>query len=132
MISPGRLVRCPVDVEAVGFKEDQDVFVVMSGRDVACVANIEEGCYVYFNNALRKRYNSPKIITGFNVAIGLGLFGYVISLITRKIDIGMTQYVVDGAIFTLCAGALLYAAYYFTNDSEAAEKLRLLMRKVLK
>ena len=104
----------------------------MSGRQIACVANIEERCYVYFNNALRRRYNSPKIITGINAAIGLGLFGYVISLITRKMDIGMTQYVVDGTAAVLCVGALLYAAYYYTNDGEAAEKLRLMLQKVLK
>jgi hypothetical protein len=132
MISPGRLVRCPVDVEAMGFKEDQDVLVVMSGRQVACVGNIEERAYVYFKNAIRRRYNSPRIVLGVNAAIAFGVFGYVVSLITRKIDIGMTQYIVDGAGFTLVVGSLLYAAYYFTNDDEAADKLRLLMRKVLK
>ena len=42
MISPGRFAKCPVDVTAMDFVEDQEIKVIMGGTKVVCLINIKE------------------------------------------------------------------------------------------
>jgi hypothetical protein len=132
MISPGILARCPIDVETMGFKEDQEVKVIMSGRKVACVANAENQTYVYFNEAIRKRFNSPRVVMGVNMAIVSLVGGYILALIFRQLESRIGLIAVEGGMFFLFVASVIYAIYYYTNDSEAFEKLGQFMKKLLK
>ena len=132
MVSPGIMARCPVDVSAMNFKEDQAVKVIMYGKKVACLANIEDKTYVSFSEPLRKRFNMPRVTMGVNMAIVTVFAGYIVALILKHQQAKMALVIVEGSAFLGFISSVIYAIYYFINDTEAAERLKHYMQKILK
>ncbi len=132
MIGPGRFARCPVDIAAMGFKEDQEIKVIMGGTKVVCLANIEEKRYVYFNSPLRKKYIMPKVVAGANMAMVSAVAGYILALIFSHQQSKIGLVIVEGGALFLFISSIIYSVYYFSNDAEAHTKLRQYLKKLLK
>ncbi len=132
MISPGLIAKCPVDVSVMDFKEDEKVKIIMAGRKVACIANTENKNYAYFSEALRKRFNMPRVMMGINMAIVTAFAGYILALILRHQDAKMMLAIAEGSAFFMFISCVIYAIYYYTNDTEAVQRLRHYMQKILK
>jgi hypothetical protein len=132
MISPGIIAKCPIDTTAMNFKEDQEIKIIMAGKQVAAIANIEDKTYVYFNDAVRKRYNTPRVVAGINMSIITAFAGYILVLIFKHQQAKIGLAIVEGASFFLFVSSVIYAIYYYLNDTEAYQKLRHYMQKILK
>jgi len=131
MLSPGIIAKCPVDVTTMNFTEDQEVKIIMTGKKVACIANIEDRTYVYFNQAIRQRYNTPRVVMGVNTAIVSAFAGYILSLIFSHQQINLGLFIVESAAVVIFVAAVIYGVYYYLNDTEAYLKLSHYMQRIL-
>jgi|GEM_PF-2505454 len=132
MLTPTRIIKCPIDTELMEFAEDQKVKIVMGGTNTACILDAAESKYVYFNRALRQKYNLPRVMSGINMAVVVGFSGYIISLITKHQQTSMGTMIAEGGSVMLCLAALAYSLYFYTNEGYGHTKLRQYLKKLLK
>lgn len=132
MVTSERIIKCLIDTKLLGLAEDQKIKIVMAGTNTVCILDETASKYVYFNRALRQKYNMPRVMSGVNMAVVIGFSGYIISLITKHQQTSMGTSIAEGGTVLLCLVALAYSLYFYTNETYGHTKLRHYLKKLLK
>ncbi len=131
MITPGFIVKCVMDTTAMDLNEDDDIKVILAGAKPACVINPDTKSYVFYQAPLKKKFNTPRVMMGINGALAAIIAGFFLAIIMAHQNMKQVQLIVEGLFTLLFISGLVYAAYYFFNENEADQKLRLYLKKIL-
>ena len=132
MVTPERIIKCPIDTQFMEFTEGQKVKIIMAGANIVSIIDESESKYVYFNRALRQKYNMPRVVSGVNMAVVIGLGGYIVSLIAKHQQTATGAMIAEISTVVLCLAALAYSLYFYTNRGYGHTKLRHYLKKLLK
>jgi hypothetical protein len=131
MITPGFIVKCVMDTTAMNLNEDDKIKVILAGAKPACIINPETKSYVFYQAPLKKKFNAPRVMMGINGALVAVIAGFFLAIIMAHQNLDQIQVIVEGLFTLLCISGLIYSAYYYFNENEADQKLRLYLKKIL-
>jgi len=131
MITPGFIVKCALDTNAMQVAEDDDIKIILAGAKPACVINPNSKSYVSYKAPLKKKFTTPRVMMGVNGSLVAMISGFFLAIIASHQRADTVQVVIEGVFTALFISGLIYAAYYFFNENEANQKLRLYLKKIL-